>query len=39
MRTALGRGFVVATLMAQSMAGDPNFAPRFQTLVYQAIVD
>jgi CubicO group peptidase (beta-lactamase class C family) len=30
---------MVLLLMAQSMAGDPNFAPRFQTLVYQAVVD
>ncbi len=30
---------MVLLLMAQSMAGDPNFAPRFQTLAYQAIVD
>jgi len=29
---------MVLLLMAQSMAQDPDFAPRFQTLVYQALV-
>ena len=29
---------MVLLLMSQSMAQDPNFAPHFQTLVYQALV-